>query len=150
SVLAMMNSTPSTLLLTMCATALPPPPPTPMTLITALGAIFSISSKHAMSVVLFWSRDWLMVIRHSSFVIRDSTKHHHLSGVLFFVLSARLVRFPADPPGALLPVARLPSLPLPSALSVLLPTHPAVIPSGTGDPRFYESRITNHQSRIPA
>src|SRR5690606_35457245 len=61
--------------------------------------------------------------------------------------SARLVRFPADPPGALLPVARLPSLPLPSALSVLLPTHPAVIPSGTGDPRFYESRITNPESR---
>jgi hypothetical protein len=26
-----------------------------------------------MSVVLFWSRDWLMVIRHSSFVIRRST-----------------------------------------------------------------------------
>ena len=50
SVLAVMNSTPSTAELTMCATALPPPPPTPTTLITALGAIFSISSKCAMSV----------------------------------------------------------------------------------------------------
>src|SRR5690606_22731851 len=30
-----MNSTPSMPVLTMCATALPPPPPTPMTLITA-------------------------------------------------------------------------------------------------------------------
>ena len=39
-----MNSTPSTLALTMCATALPPPPPTPMTLMTAFGAIFSTSS----------------------------------------------------------------------------------------------------------
>ena len=50
SVFAVMNSTPSTLLLTMCATALPPPPPTPMTLITALGATCSINSKCAMSV----------------------------------------------------------------------------------------------------
>jgi len=50
SVLAVMNSTPSTPLLSMCATALPPPPPTPMTLITALGAIFSMNSKFAMSV----------------------------------------------------------------------------------------------------
>ncbi|MDR6140346.1 hypothetical protein QE438_003650 [Pseudoxanthomonas sp. SORGH_AS 997] len=54
SVLAVMNSTPSTLLATMCATALPPPPPTPMTLITALGAIVSTSSKCAMSVVLIF------------------------------------------------------------------------------------------------
>src|SRR3546814_172781 len=45
-----MNSTPSTLLLTMWATALPPPPPTPTTLMLALGAIFSTSSKCAMSV----------------------------------------------------------------------------------------------------
>src|SRR5690606_38307421 len=49
SVLAVMNSTPSTPALTMCATALPPPPPTPTTFITALGANFSISSKCAMS-----------------------------------------------------------------------------------------------------
>jgi len=50
SVLAVMNSTPSTLLLTMWATALPPPPPTPITLMIALGAMFSTSSKCAMSV----------------------------------------------------------------------------------------------------
>jgi hypothetical protein len=50
SVLAVMNSTPSMLPLTMCATALPPPPPTPTTLMTAFGAIFSTSSKYAMSV----------------------------------------------------------------------------------------------------
>ena len=36
SVLMHMNSTPSIPLVTMCATALPPPPPTPITLITAL------------------------------------------------------------------------------------------------------------------
>jgi hypothetical protein len=35
SVLMHMNSTPSMPLVTMCATALPPPPPTPITLITA-------------------------------------------------------------------------------------------------------------------
>jgi hypothetical protein len=35
SVLMHRNSTPSMPLWTMCATALPPPPPTPMTLITA-------------------------------------------------------------------------------------------------------------------
>jgi len=52
SVLAVMNSTPSTLPLTMCATALPPPPPTPITLMIAFGAMFSTSSKCAMSVVL--------------------------------------------------------------------------------------------------
>jgi hypothetical protein len=44
SVLATMNSTPSMLAFSMCATALPPLPPTPMTLMTALGASFSISS----------------------------------------------------------------------------------------------------------
>jgi hypothetical protein len=55
SVLAVMNSTPSTLLLTMCATALPPPPPTPMTLMVALGAIFSNNSKCAMTVSSWFS-----------------------------------------------------------------------------------------------
>src|SRR5690606_3702575 len=59
SVLAVMNSTPSTLLATMCATALPPPPPTPITLMLALGAIFSTSSKCAMSCVLFARVFWL-------------------------------------------------------------------------------------------
>jgi hypothetical protein len=60
SVLAVMNSTPSTLLLTMWATALPPPPPTPMTLMMALGAIFSSSSKCAMSSSSVGAgiRDW--------------------------------------------------------------------------------------------
>ncbi len=44
SVFAQMNSTPSTPLLTMWLTALPPPPPTPMTLITALCGMLSTSS----------------------------------------------------------------------------------------------------------
>src|SRR5690554_3907497 len=39
-----MNSTPSTSLLSMCRTALPPPPPTPITLITALCCTLSTSS----------------------------------------------------------------------------------------------------------
>jgi hypothetical protein len=51
SVLAQMNSTPSTLELTMCATALPPPPPTPITLMTAFGAVRSTSSNIMLSSV---------------------------------------------------------------------------------------------------
>ncbi len=49
SVLAQMNSTPSRLEFTMCATALPPPPPTPTTLMTALGAVRSTSSNIVLS-----------------------------------------------------------------------------------------------------
>ncbi|MFD0321786.1 hypothetical protein [Lysobacter gummosus] len=67
SVLAVMNSTPSTLPLTMCATALPPPPPTPTTLMTAFGAIFSTNSKCAMSSSSYKCRD-------SGIGIRDSQK----------------------------------------------------------------------------
>src|SRR5690606_14652949 len=44
SVLAQMKSTPSTLLITMCSRALPPPPPTPMTLMTAFCGRLSINS----------------------------------------------------------------------------------------------------------
>ncbi len=44
SVLAQINSTPSTSVLTMCWTAFPPPPPTPITLITAFCGRFSTSS----------------------------------------------------------------------------------------------------------
>src|SRR5579862_9376918 len=44
SVLMHMNSTPSMPAVSMCATALPPPPPTPITLITALWLYASISS----------------------------------------------------------------------------------------------------------
>ena len=44
SVLMHMNSTPSMPAVTMCATALPPPPPTPITLMTALWLYASISS----------------------------------------------------------------------------------------------------------
>src|SRR5262245_9907813 len=44
SVLMHMKSTPSMPLVTMCATALPPPPPTPSTLMTALWLYASISS----------------------------------------------------------------------------------------------------------
>ncbi len=49
SVLMHMNSTPSIPLVTMCATALPPPPPTPITLITALWLYASISSNIVVS-----------------------------------------------------------------------------------------------------
>jgi hypothetical protein len=44
SVLMHMNSTPSIPLVTMWATAFPPPPPTPITLMTALWLYASISS----------------------------------------------------------------------------------------------------------
>jgi hypothetical protein len=45
-----MKSTPSMPVVTMCATALPPPPPTPITLITALWLYASISSNIAGSL----------------------------------------------------------------------------------------------------
>src|SRR5690606_41886268 len=66
---------------------------------------------------------------------------------LFFVLSARLVRFPADPPGALLPLAS-PSFPSASFRSF----RPASNPSGRDSVLNWRPallRITNHQSRIP-
>src|ERR1700735_4189714 len=50
SVLMHMKSTPSMPVVTMCATALPPPPPTPITLITALWLYASISSNIACSL----------------------------------------------------------------------------------------------------
>src|ERR1700722_14880739 len=50
SVLTHMKSTPSIPVVTMCATALPPPPPTPITLITALWLYASISSNIARSL----------------------------------------------------------------------------------------------------
>src|SRR6202043_3057235 len=49
SVLTHMNSTPSMPAWTMCATALPPPPPTPITLMTALWLYASISSNMAIA-----------------------------------------------------------------------------------------------------
>ena len=49
SVLAAINSTPSTFLASMCCTALPPPPPTPITLITALCGALSTNSNIAFS-----------------------------------------------------------------------------------------------------
>ncbi len=50
SVLAQMNSTPSTQPPIMCFTALPPPPPTPTTLMTALCGTLSTSSNMAITL----------------------------------------------------------------------------------------------------
>ncbi len=52
SVLAQIKSTPSILAHTICSTALPPPPPTPITLMTALWLLLSISSNMPHLLVL--------------------------------------------------------------------------------------------------
>src|SRR5215472_11547070 len=59
SVLMHMNSTPSMPQATMCATALPPPPPTPITLMTALWLYASISS-NMLSLLYTNTGGWLM------------------------------------------------------------------------------------------
>src|SRR5215472_9554879 len=62
SVLTHMKSTPSMPAVTMCATALPPPPPTPITLMTALWLYASISSN--MLLLLERIKGWLSLRSH--------------------------------------------------------------------------------------